>query len=334
LPSALVTGCAGFIGSHLTESLLEDGYTVIGVDCFNDNYRREDKRVNLEVALQHDDFRLVPDDVVSADLPALLAECDVVYHLAGEPGVRASWGRRFDRYTHHNVAATQRVLEAARDRPGLRVVYASSSSVYGDALTLPTHEDATPRPLSPYGVTKLAAEHMCGLYRSEHGLDTVSLRYFSVYGPRQRPDMAFRRFCEAVAAGRPIELFGDGRQTRDFTFVGDIVAATRAAGEGDASGVLNVGGGGAISLNRALELLAGIAGRPLDVRRGERESGDVQDTGADISRAQALLGYAPRTTVADGLAAEFEWVLSAPAERRARTRRSVPAAAGSAGWTA
>ncbi len=333
MADALVTGCAGFIGSHLTESLLADGHTVIGVDCFNDNYRREDKRANLEAALQHDDFRLVPDDLVSADLPALLAECDVVYHLAGEPGVRASWGRRFDRYTHHNVAATQRLLEAARGRPGLRVVYASSSSVYGDALALPTREDVTPRPLSPYGVTKLAAEHMCGLYREEHGLDTVSLRYFSVYGPRQRPDMAFRRFCEAVVAGRPIELFGDGRQTRDFTYVADIVAATRAAGEGRASGVLNVGGGGAVSLNRTLELLAGIAGRPLDVRRGARESGDVQDTGADISRARARLGYAPATTVADGLAAEFDWVLSAPAERRARTRRSAPAAAGSAGWT-
>jgi nucleoside-diphosphate-sugar epimerase len=174
---------------------------------------------------------------------------------------------------------------------------------------------------------------MTGLYRSEHGLDTVSLRYFSVYGPRQRPDMAFRRFCEAVLAGRPIEVFGDGRQTRDFTYVADIVAATRAAGEGRASGVLNVGGGGAISLNRALEVLAGIAGRPLDVRRGARESGDVQDTGADISRARAQLGYEPRTPVEDGLAAEFEWVLSAPAERPARSRRSAPAAAGSAGWT-
>ena len=333
MADALVTGCAGFIGSHLTESLLADGHTVVGVDCFNDNYRREDKRANLEAALQHDDFRLVPDDLVTADLPALLADCDVVYHLAGEPGVRASWGRRFDRYTHHNVAATQRLLEGMRAFPGRRFVYASSSSIYGDALALPTREDATPRPLSPYGVTKLAAEHMCELYREEHGVDTVSLRFFSVYGPRQRPDMAFRRFCEALAAGRPIEVFGDGRQTRDFTYVQDIVAAVRAAGEHDVSGVLNVGGGGGISLNRALELLAGVAGRPLDVRRSTRESGDVQDTGADISRARELLGYDPRTSVEEGLAAELDWVLSAPAERRARTRRSVPAAAGSAGWT-
>jgi UDP-glucuronate 4-epimerase len=309
MTKALVTGCAGFIGSHLTESLLEDGHEVLGVDCFNDNYRRADKRANLARAHDHDGFDLLPADLVQADCRALLEECDVVYHLAGEPGVRGSWGQRFDRYTHHNVAATQRLLEAARAVPGRRFVYASSSSVYGDALALPTREDVTPQPLSPYGVTKLAAEHMCLLYLQEHDVDTVALRYFSVYGPRQRPDMAFRRFCEAIAAGRPIELFGDGRQTRDFTYVADIVAATRAAGEGSASGVCNVGGGSRVSLNRTLELLAGIAGRPLDVRRGERESGDVQDTGADISRARAVLGFAPSVSVEDGLAAEFAWVL-------------------------
>jgi UDP-glucuronate 4-epimerase len=308
LTKALVTGCAGFIGSHLTESLLEDGHEVLGVDCFNDNYRRADKRANLERAREHRGFRLVEADLVDLDARRVIAECDVVYHLAGEPGVRGSWGQRFDRYTRHNVAATQRLLEAARAEPGRRFVYASSSSVYGDAMALPTREDATPQPLSPYGVTKLAAEHMCVLYEEEHGVDTIALRYFSVYGPRQRPDMAFRRFCEAVLAGRPIELFGDGRQTRDFTYVADIVAATRAAGEGPATGVFNVGGGARISLNRALEVLAGIAGRPLDVRRGDRESGDVQDTGADISRARAHLGYDPATSVKEGLAAEFDWV--------------------------
>jgi UDP-glucuronate 4-epimerase len=308
LTKALVTGCAGFIGSHLTESLLEDGHAVLGVDCFNDNYRRADKRANLERAREHREFRLVEADLVDLDARRLIEECDVVYHLAGEPGVRGSWGQRFDRYTHHNVAATQRLLEAARAAPGRRFVYASSSSVYGDAMALPTREDATPQPLSPYGVTKLAAEHMCVLYEEEHGVNTIALRYFSVYGPRQRPDMAFRRFCGAVLAGRPIELFGDGRQTRDFTYVADIVAATRAAGEGRATGVVNVGGGARLSLNRALEVLAGIAGRPLDVRRGERESGDVQDTGADISRARAHLGYDPATSVQEGLAAEFEWV--------------------------
>jgi nucleoside-diphosphate-sugar epimerase len=316
LTKALVTGCAGFIGSHLTESLLEDGHAVLGIDCFNDNYRRADKHANLQRAGRHRNFRLIEADLVEADVRALIEQCDVIYHLAGEPGVRGSWGQRFDRYTHHNVAATQRLLEAAREVPGRRFVYASSSSVYGDAMALPTDEDATPQPLSPYGVTKLAAEHLCVLYEEEHGVNTIALRYFSVYGPRQRPDMAFRRFCEAVLAGRAIELYGDGRQTRDFTYVADIVAATRAAGEGRATGVFNVGGGARISLNRALEILAGVAGRPLDVRRGERESGDVRDTGANISRARDQLGYEPSTSVEEGLAAEFEWVRDCGARPR------------------
>ncbi len=307
MPSALVTGCAGFIGSHLTEPLLAAGHTVLGVDCFNDNYARADKHANLVRALDFDGFRLVATDLVSADLDALLEPADVVFHLAGEPGVRASWGQRFDRYTHHNVGATQRLLEAARAHPGLRVVYASSSSVYGDAVSRPTREDTPPRPLSPYGVTKLAAEHLCLLYAAEHGVDTVALRYFSVYGSRQPPDMAFRRFCERALAGAPIELNGDGRQTRDFTYVADIVNATRAAAT-RGSGVYNVGGGSSVSLNRALEVLASVAGRPLDVRRGERESGDVLDTGADIGRARTQLGFEPATVLEDGLAAEFAWV--------------------------
>jgi UDP-glucuronate 4-epimerase len=310
MASAVVTGCAGFIGSHLTEALLEDGHTVLGVDCFNDNYARADKRANLERAGDYEGFQLIAADLTTLDATALLEDADVVYHLAGEPGVRASWGRRFDRYTHHNVQATQRLLEAATEHPHVRFVYASSSSVYGDALTLPTHESETPRPLSPYGVTKLAAEHLCVLYGEEHGVDTVALRYFSVYGPRQRPDMAFRRFCEAIVANAPLELYGDGRQTRDFTYVGDIVAATRAAaGTPTAPGrVFNVGGGERTSLNRALEVLAGLAGRPLDIRRGDRESGDVKDTGADTERAREELGFEPATTLEEGLAAELEWV--------------------------
>jgi UDP-glucuronate 4-epimerase len=308
MPNALVTGCAGFIGSHLTESLLADGHAVLGVDAFTDNYAPADKHANLARASDYDGFRLVAADLAEADVRALAQDCDVVFHLAGEPGVRASWGARFDDYMRRNVAATQRLLEAVD--PATRVVYASSSSVYGDALRLPTREDVAPRPLSPYGVTKLAAEHLCLLYASEHGMDTIALRYFSVYGPRQRPDMAFRRFCEAVAAGAPLELFGDGRQTRDFTYVDDVVAATRAAGASRRRGVYNVGGGARVSLNRALELLAGLAGRPLDIRRGEREAGDAQDTGADIARARAELGYAPATRLEDGLAAELEWVLT------------------------
>jgi UDP-glucuronate 4-epimerase len=308
MSDVLVTGCAGFIGSRLTESLLADGHRVLGVDAFTGNYARADKLANLARARDHDGFKLVTADLAEADAEALVQDAEIVFHLAGEPGVRGSWGARFDVYMRRNVAATQRLLEALD--PATRFVYASSSSVYGDALRLPTREDVAPRPLSPYGVTKLAAEHLCTLYGAERGKDTVALRYFSVYGPRQRPDMAFRRFCEAIAAGEPLQLFGDGRQTRDFTFVDDVVAATRAAGASRTRGVFNVGGGARVSLNRALELLAGLAGRPLDVRRGEREAGDAHDTGADIARARAELGFRPATRLQDGLAAELEWVLA------------------------
>ncbi len=310
MPRALVTGCAGFIGSHLTDALLADGWEVRGVDCFNDNYPPAEKAANLAAAQEHAAFALHRADLAAADCRALLEGCDVAFHLAAEPGVRSSWGRRFDRYLRNNVAATQRLLEAAD--PRVRIVYASSSSIYGDSETLPTPEDAPPQPRSPYGVTKLGGEQLCRVYHSDHGLDTVALRFFTVYGPRQRPDMAFRRFCEAAAAGRAIELFGDGRQSRDFTYVADVVAALRAAAEHGTGGeAYNVGGGEPVSLNCALEQLAALAGRPLDVRRQERESGDVLHTAADVSAARRDLRWAPRTTLADGLAAEFEWV-SAP----------------------
>jgi UDP-glucuronate 4-epimerase len=311
VPRALVTGCAGFIGSHLTDSLLADGYEVVGVDCFNDNYGRADKEANLAAAIANDAFELHVADLARSDAAALLAGCDVVFHLAAEPGVRTSWGARFDRFVRNNVVATQRLLEAARATPEKRFVYASSSSVYGDSERLPTSEEATPRPLSPYGVTKLAGEQLCRLYHANHGVNAVALRFFTVYGPRQRPDMAFRRFCEAAAAGAPIKLFGDGRQSRDFTFVGDVVGAVRAAGstaEG-AGAVYNIGGGARVSVNEALGLLAQIAGRPLDVRRSERESGDVLHTGADIRRAREDLGFAPATDLRAGLRAEYDWAL-------------------------
>ena len=247
----------------------------------------------------------------------MLEGCDVVFHLAAEPGVRSSWGSRFDRFVHNNVEATQRLLEAVRATSSARVVYASSSSIYGESERLPTPEDAPPRPLSPYGVTKLAGEQLCRVYHVNHGLETVALRFFTVYGPRQRPDMAFRRFCEAAARNGSIELFGDGRQSRDFTYVADVVGAIRAAGTAPGAGgrAYNVGGGSPISLNGALEQLAAIAGRPLDVSRAERESGDVLHTAADVGRAREELGFAPATTLAAGLRAEYEWVLARAARR-------------------
>jgi nucleoside-diphosphate-sugar epimerase len=316
---ALVTGCAGFIGSHLTEALLAGGHEVVGLDCFSDNYPAAQKRSNLARALEHARFELHAVDLATAGLASILDGCDVVFHLAAEPGVRSSWGSRFERFLHNNVEATQRLLEALRATPGTRLVYASSSSIYGESERLPTPEDAPPRPLSPYGVTKLAGEQLCRVYHVNHGLDTVALRFFTVYGPRQRPDMAFRRFCEAAASHGSIELFGDGRQRRDFTYIADVVTAIRAAGSAQGAGgrAYNIGGGSPVSLNAALEQLAAIAGRPLAVTRAERESGDVLNTAADTGRAREELGFAPATTLATGLRAEFEWVLDR-AERRPR----------------
>jgi UDP-glucose 4-epimerase len=316
---ALVTGCAGFIGSHLTESLLADGVSVVGVDCFNDNYGRRQKLHNLETAREWDGFDFVPIDLSRGELNDLVEDCDAVYHLAAEPGVRSSWGLRFDQYLRNNVLATQLLLEAMRDQPGKRFVYASSSSIYGEAEALPTPEHTTPRPFSPYGMTKLAGEHLCALYNGNHGVETVALRYFSVYGPRQRPDMAFNIFCRAALGGDPITVFGDGRQTRDFTYVGDVVAATRTAATAPAvSGrVFNVGGGTRIALNDAIELIRGFSGRPLEVNHRPMQDGDVRDTGADTTLAAEALGYAPGTDFADGLTAEYEWAVASH-ERRSR----------------
>ncbi len=306
---ALVTGCAGFIGSQLTESLLGDGHEVVGVDCFVDNYAAEVKLGNLERAKEFDTFSFREDDLAELRLEPLVEECDAIFHLAAEPGVRTSWGDRFESYARNNVLATQRLLEAARQWPDKRVVYASSSSIYGDAEVLPTPEDVLPKPFSPYGVTKLAAEHLCVLYHGNYGVDTVSLRYFSVYGPRQRPDMAFNRFCRAAVRGEQLTVFGTGEQTRDFTFVADVVAATRAAATSPAARgqVYNVGGGSRVSVNEALEHIASFAERPLDVRHVEFERGDVRNTGADTTRARRDLGFDPTTSVEEGLRAEFEW---------------------------
>jgi nucleoside-diphosphate-sugar epimerase len=305
----LVTGCAGFVGSHLTESLLDDGVTVIGVDCFNDNYGRRQKLHNLRRVTDWDDFEFAPIDLARGDLDDLVAECDVVYHLAAEPGVRASWGRRFESYVRNNVLATQHLLEAARTRELQRFVYSSSSSVYGQAERLPTSEDVTPRPFSPYGVTKLSGEHLCLAYHANYGVPAVVLRYFSVFGPRQRPDMAFNLFCRAALRDERIQVFGDGRQTRDFTFVADVVEATRRSARTPNLGdrVYNIGGGARVSLRDAIAVLGDLLGRPVGADYIPREPGDVRDTSADINRARADLGYEPATDLRQGLTAQLEW---------------------------
>ena len=306
---AVVTGCAGFIGSHLVESLLDDGYQVLGVDCFNDNYSRQNKLANLEIAQAHDAFEFVSTDLTEGDLSRLLDGQDVLFHLAGEPGVRASWGGRFDTYLRNNLLATQRLLEAAREWTGTRFVYASSSSIYGQAESLPTKESTCPQPFSPYGMTKLGAEQLCGVYHANFGVPTVSLRYFSVYGPRQRPDMAFTRFCLAGLASKPITVFGDGEQTRDFTYVSDIVAATRAAATTPhaVGRIYNVGGGAQVSLLDTLALLEQLMSVSLEIHHLKSEQGDVRNTGADITRARQELRFIPAVSLDQGLAQQIDW---------------------------
>ena len=306
---AVVTGTAGFIGSHLAQGLLDDGFEVVGIDAFVDYYPRQAKEKNLAPLRDHRAFRFVEGQVQSLDLRPLLEGAAHVYHLAAQAGVRASWGRDFSLYTDHNVLATQRLLEAALESGRPRIVYASSSSVYGDTNAMPLREDSPCRPVSPYGVTKLAAEHLGHLYERNHGLPVTSLRYFTVYGPRQRPDMAFHRFLKAARDGEPIRVFGDGEQTRDFTFVADIVQATRAAAlSGRPGTAYNVGGGERVSLNAVLKTIEGITGRPFDVRREAPQKGDMRDTAADTSAARRDLGFRSTVSLAEGLGREWEWI--------------------------
>ena len=306
---AVVTGAAGFIGSHLTAALLGRGAEVIGLDSFTDYYPRPLKEANIRGNLGRERFRFIEARIQDADLPALLDGATHVFHLAAQAGVRKSWGRDFRVYTENNVEATQQLLEACVERPLHRFVYASSSSLYGDNVAIPMREDALPQPVSPYGVTKLAAEQLCYLYYVNHRVPTTSVRYFTVYGPRQRPDMAFNRFIRASLAGTAVTLYGDGEQTRDFTYVDDAVAATVAAGDGGVPGrAYNIGGGSRVTVNQVLEIIARIAGRPLDVRREPAQKGDMRDTYADTTLARADLGFSPRVTLEQGIEAEYRWL--------------------------
>lgn len=303
----LVTGAAGFVGSHLSERLVALGHDVVGVDRFSDYYPRHYKESNLARLYESSRFRLEERDLASCDLASLLSGCEVVFHQAAQAGVRASWGKTFESYVQDNVLATQRILEAARDHRTVRkVVYASSSSVYGDTNDLPMREASATHPHSPYGVTKLAAEHLCELYRRNFGLSTASLRYFTVYGPRQRPDMAFHKFIEATLDGKSIPVFGDGEQTRDFTFIADIVEANVNAGLGNAEGVFNIGGGSRVTLNEVLRVMDELAGT-VRIDRRPNEAGDVAHTWADTSAAQQALGYAPQVPLREGLARQVAW---------------------------
>lgn len=307
----LITGAAGFVGSHLAERLLADGHEVVGLDAFIDYYPREMKEHNLEGARAWNNFSFIEGDITQVRLPALLDGVDWIFHQAAQAGVRASWGRSFARYADCNVLATQLLLDAALEQGNIkRFVYASSSSVYGDTDALPVRETISLRPTSPYGVTKLAAENLCTLYHINFGLPTVSLRYFTVYGPRQRPDMAFHRFSKSIIEHQPIVIYGDGQQTRDFTFISDVVEANvRAALSPTAAGeVMNIAGGSRVHLHQVMQFLREISDMPMQVTFDDRQHGDVGHTFADTTLAQQHLEYRPRVGLRDGLAQEFEYI--------------------------
>jgi len=316
--TCLVTGAAGFIGSHLCERLLREGYGVVGVDCFTDYYPREIKEGNLSGLRGRDGFRFIEAHLGEMDLDALLEGVSYVFHHAAQAGVTSSWGADFAIYTDLNILTTQKLLEAARQASALeKLVYASSSSVYGDTDELPLRETGALQPVSPYGVSKLAGEHLARLYARNFGVPTVSLRYFTVYGPRQRPDMAFHKFLRLIYSDKPILVYGDGEQTRDFTFISDAIQANLLAMKhGEAGSYFNIGGGSRVTVNHCIDLLRRITGRDVVVEHIARQHGDMRHTWADTTAARTVLGFEPRTSLEEGLAAEDAWYRRVMLHRR------------------
>ncbi|KQQ90765.1 NAD-dependent epimerase/dehydratase family protein [Arthrobacter sp. Leaf137] len=318
----VITGAAGFIGSNLASTLLKRGdVDVVGIDSLTDYYPVDNKLRNLD-GLQDDRFDFVDADLATVDLGPILEGASAIFHQAGQPGVRKSWGDEFAVYTTQNVLVTQRLLEAARNLDSLEAfVYASSSSVYGDAESYPTSESDRPMPMSPYGVTKLAAEHLATLYAKNFGLPTVSLRYFTVYGPGQRPDMAFNKFLRAAINDQPIPVYGDGTQIREFTHVADIVEANIRAWKRrpQPGSVINLSGGSSVTVNEVLETIAGITGKTLNVQRLEKVAGDVFRTGGSTLLASDLLGWKPSIDIETGLRSEYEWLLGLETAERQST---------------
>jgi len=305
----LVTGAAGFIGSHLSEALIAQGADVIGIDCFSDYYARKQKERNLEGLRKHPGFQLLENDLADINLGKVLSDVDVVFHEAAQAGVRTSWGKDFDVYIQANIRATQLLLEAAKSSRLDKFIFASSSSVYGDCKRYPVVEDALPNPISPYGVTKLAAEHLSLLYQKAYGIPVVVLRYFTVYGPRQRPDMAFHKFIKSALMDESVEVYGDGSQTRDFTYISDAVAANIQAMQQGAPGrIYNIGGGSRISVKDVIATIEKVLGCKIQVNTTQAQKGDVSHTFADTVRAQEELGYAPKVNIEDGLRYEVQWV--------------------------
>lgn len=305
----LVTGAAGFIGSSLSEELIRLGHEVVGIDCFIDYYPRIFKEDNLEELRKSDRFTFIEQSILTADLQELLRGVDVVFHLAAQAGVRASWGKDFEIYTENNIRGTQRMLEACKGIKLKKFIYASSSSVYGDAESLPMKETDNPRPISPYGVSKLAAEHLTYLYWKNFNIPTISLRYFTVFGPRQRPDMAFHKFLASALRGKPIEMYGSGDQTRDFTYISDIVRAHILAAQSQAEGeVFNIGGGNRISLAAVIPIVEETSGMKLTILSRPVQKGDARHTYADISKADEILHFKPMVSIREGLERQCAWI--------------------------
>lgn len=307
--NCLVTGTAGFIGSHLSRRLLKEGFSVIGVDSFTDYYPRWIKERNLSTLKSENNFSFLEEDINSLDLNRLLQNVDCVFHLAAQAGVRASWGQSFSEYIRNNIEATQRLLEELKEQPLHKFIYASSSSVYGYCPELPMSESSPLLPYSPYGVTKLAAENLCYLYSKNYGVPTISLRFFTVYGPGQRPDMAFHKFFKSTSENKPITVFGTGEQTRDFTYINDIIDAIFACiAHGQTGETYNLGGGNRKMLKDLLPLFEEICGKKISVKWEEKQKGDVPHTLADIQKAKKDLGFAPRTAIDEGLSEEWRWI--------------------------
>ncbi len=305
----LVTGAAGFIGSNLSERLIKEGHDVLGIDCFINYYPRRLKEENLKGLLKSTNFTFIEKNILDLDLSSILNDIDYIFHQAAQAGVRASWGKDFKIYSDNNVLATQVLLEGSKEKGIKRFIYASSSSVYGDTKDIPMREDSYPLPVSPYGVTKLAGEDLCYLYWKNFDFPVISLRYFTVYGPRQRPDMAFNRFITAILKDKEIHLYGDGEQTRDFTYISDIIEANILAMEKGKDGeTYNIGGGSRISINGVLRILKEIGGKEPEVRYMDDQKGDMRHTYADIKKAQNELGFSPHVKLEEGLKEEFNWI--------------------------
>ena len=306
---SLVTGVAGFIGSHLAERLINEGHEVVGIDCFTDYYARSIKEKNLKVLLQKPGFIFLEDNLLEVNLSDLLVSVDYIFHQAAQAGVRSSWGAEFEIYTSNNILATQKLLEASKHSDIKRFIYASSSSVYGDSEELPLSEKSLLRPVSPYGVTKLAGEHLCYSYWKNYQIPVIPLRYFTVYGPRQRPDMAFHRFVRAILGGGEIEIYGNGEQTRDFTFISDAVSGNMLAMKSNAEGeIFNIGGGSRVSVNEVLDIIQNIAGKTAKIVYRDVQKGDVRHTLADTNKAKKHLGYIPEVDLKTGLEEEWKWL--------------------------